>query len=68
LKVKVYGDSKFVLGAVSAFMFISSCVADRHRYLVFLTYLFDFLDVLAFVSSVVMESRTVMAPYENRVS
>jgi hypothetical protein len=56
LKVKVYGDSTFVLGAVSAFMFISSCVADRHRYLVFLNYLSDFLDALAFVSSVVKNS------------
>jgi hypothetical protein len=38
-------------------MFI--CVADRHRYLVCFTCLFDFLDVLAVVSSVVMHKMEI---------
>ena len=67
MKVKVYGDSKFVLGAVSAFMLISSCVADRHRYLVFLNYLSDFLDALAFVSSVVMEIKNSDGTIRNAI-
>jgi hypothetical protein len=48
-------------------MLISSCVADRHRYLVFLNYLSDFLDALAFVSSVVMAIKNSDGTIRNAV-